>query len=113
MAWPTTRRAGKHRSKTQRELRQDIERLEDELAELEGELDTAGIELSGTRHDLEAARAEIRHLRALAAQPRRQVVVLMTGTQPVRTWPAALGPARDTSSETTQELPIPGRTHGT
>jgi septal ring factor EnvC (AmiA/AmiB activator) len=104
----TTR--GKHRSKTAAELRCDVQRLEAALAECERQLDQAGIELSGMRIDLEAARAEIEQLQATADQPRQRFVVPVTA-QPVRTWPAALGPAvRDTSNETTQELPIPGRT---
>ncbi|MEU6990296.1 hypothetical protein ABZ953_06495 [Streptomyces sp. NPDC046465] len=81
------RSIGRHRGKTPAQLRAELDEaiciglaqqtliaeLTAERTRLEGQLDAAGIELSGAREDLRAARKQIRHLEAIVLLRDRKI----------------------------------------
>ena len=103
-------------------LATEVDELRGERNQLEAQLDTAGIELSGAREDLAAAEQELTALRAFKANvtsvsdldvltapdappPTASRFdtgpVLRAGKRPVPTW------AAEADAETTQTIPIP------
>ncbi|MYY79693.1 MULTISPECIES: hypothetical protein [unclassified Streptomyces] len=81
------RHIGRHRGKTPAQLRAEldeaicigldqqtlIDELTAERTRLEAQLDAAGIELSGAREDLRAARKQIRHIEAIVMLRDRKI----------------------------------------